>query len=77
MWNKCHLDELFVQKLDDVKFRISGLSTSLPFTFTGLGTGTHVLKVQDPNKQTIILIDNIIQTPIKNKKTGCGCRHDS
>ena len=61
-------DELFVQKLDDVKFRISGLSTSLPFTFTGLGTGTHVLKVQDPNKQALILIDNIIQTPIKNKK---------
>ena len=61
-------DELFIQKLDDVKFRISGLSTSLPFTFTGLGTGTHVLKVQDPNKQALILIDNIIQTPIKNKK---------
>ena len=61
-------DELFIQKLDDVKFRISGLSTSLPFTFTGLGTGTHVLKVQDPNKQALILVDNIIQTPIKNKK---------
>ncbi len=61
-------DELFVQKLDDVKFRISGFSTSLPFTFTSLGTGTHVLKVQDPNKQALILIDNIIQTPIKNKK---------
>ena len=61
-------DELFIQKLDDVKFRISGFSTSLPFTFTSLGTGTHVLKVQDPNKQALILIDNIIQTPIKNKK---------
>ena len=61
-------DTLFVQKIDDVKFRISGLSTSLPFTFTGLGTGTHFLKVAEPNKQALILIDNIIQTPITNKK---------
>ena len=61
-------DTLFVQKIDDVKFRISGLSTSLPFTFTGLGTGTHILKVAEPNKQALILIDNIIQTPITNKK---------
>ena len=63
-------NELFVQKVDDVKFRISGLSTSLPFQFTGLGTGTHLLKVADPNKQALIMIDNIIQTPIKNKKLG-------
>ena len=60
-------NELFVQKVDDVNFRVSGLSTSLPFEFTGLGTGTHLLKVQDPNKQALILIDNIIQTPITNK----------
>ena len=63
-------DELFIQKVDDVKFRIAGFSTSLPFTFTGLGTGTHVLKVKEPNKQALILVDNIIQTPIKNKKLG-------
>ena len=60
-------NELFVQKVDDVNFRVSGLSTSLPFEFTGLGTGTHLLKVQDPNKQALILIDNIIQTPLTNK----------
>ena len=39
----------------------------MPFEFTGLGTGTHLLKVQDPNKQALIQIDNIIQTPLKNK----------
>ena len=50
-----------------MNFRVAGLSTSLPFEFTGLGTGTHLLKVQDPNKQALILIDNIIQTPITNK----------
>ena len=60
-------DELFVQKVDDVNFRVAGLSTSLPFDFVGLGTGTHILKVQDPNKQALIMIDNIIQTPLKNK----------
>ena len=60
-------NELFVQKVDDVNFRVAGLSTSLPFNFTGLGTGTHLLKVQDPNKQALIMIDNIIQTPVKNK----------
>ena len=60
-------DELFIQKVDDVNFRVAGLSTSLPFDFVGLGTGTHILKVQDPNKQALIMIDNIIQTPIKNK----------
>ena len=27
----------------------------------------YSLKVQDPNKQALILIDNIIQTPITNK----------
>ena len=60
-------NELFIQKVDDVNFRVAGLSTSLPFEFTGLGTGTHLLKVQDPNKQALIMIDNIIQTPVKNK----------
>ena len=60
-------NELFIQKVDDVNIRVAGLSTSLPFEFTGLGTGTHLLKVQDPNKQALIMIDNIIQTPIKNK----------
>ena len=61
-------NELFIQKVDDFKFRVAGLSTSLPFNFIGLGTGTHLLKVQEPTKQALIMIDNIIQTPIKNKK---------
>ncbi len=65
-------DRVYVQKVDDVKFRISGLSTSLPFTFTGLGTGTHLLKVADPTKQTLIMVDNIIQTPLKSKKLTVG-----
>ena len=61
-------DEMFVQKVDDLKFRVAGFSTSLPFDLTSLGTGTHLLKVQDPTKQTLITIDNIIQTPLTNKR---------
>ena len=63
-------DRLFITKVDDVKFRIAGLATALPFTFTGLGTGFHTLKVAEPNKQALIMIDNIIQTPLKNKRLG-------
>ena len=61
-------DEMFIQKVDDLKFRVAGFSTSLPFDITSLGTGTHLLKVQDPTKQTLITIDNIIQTPLTNKR---------
>ena len=65
-------DTVFAQKIDDVTFRLSGLSTSLPMDFTGLGTGTHILKYANPKLNAIIMIDNIIQTPIKNKKLTVG-----
>ena len=61
-------DEFFIQKVDDLKFRVAGFSTSLPFDITSLGTGTHLLKVLDPTKQTLIMVDNIIQTPLTNKR---------
>ena len=61
-------DEFFIQKVDDLKFRVAGFSTSLPFDITALGTGTHLLKVLDPTKQTLIMVDNIIQTPLTNKR---------
>lgn len=59
---------VYVQKIDDVKFRLSGLSTSLSFNITGFGTGTHLLKYAEPNENALILIDGIIQSPIRNKK---------
>ena len=61
-------DLMFVQKVDDLKFRLAGFSTSLPFDFTSLGTGTHELSVTEPNKQALIMVDNIIQTPLTNKR---------
>ena len=63
---------VFCQKIDDVKFKISGLSTSLPLNFTGLGTGTHKFRISDPTSDALILIDNIIQSPIRNKKLEVG-----
>ena len=59
---------MFVQKVDDLKFRLAGFSTSLPFDFTSLGTGTHELSVTEPNKQALIMVYNIIQTPLTNKR---------
>ena len=61
-------DLMFVAKVDDLKFRLSGFSTSLPFDFTALGTGKHELSVTEPNKQALIMVDNIIQTPLTNKR---------
>jgi len=65
-------EKVFVQKIDDVKFKISGLSTALPLNFIGLGTGTHKFSVADPNTNALILIDNIIQSPLRNKKLDVG-----
>jgi len=59
---------VYVQKIDDVKFRLAGLSTSLAFNITGLGTGTHLLTYPEPNENALILVDGIIQSPVKNKK---------
>ena len=65
-------EKVFVQKIDDVKFKISGLSTALPLNFIGLGTGTHKFSVADPTTNALILIDNIIQSPLRNKKLDVG-----
>jgi len=59
---------VYVQKIDDVKFRLSGLTTSLAFDIVGLGTGTHLLRYANPTQNSLILVDGIIQSPIRNKK---------
>jgi hypothetical protein len=65
-------EKVFVQKIDDVTFKISGLSTSLPLNFVGYGTGTHKFSVADPSSDALILIDNVIQSPLRNKKLEVG-----
>ena len=61
-------DEVFVQKVDDVTIRFTGLSTSIIFDMKTLGTGIHTLRYENPNENALILIDGIVQSPIRNKK---------
>lgn len=61
-------DIVYVQKIDDVKFRFSGLSTSIIFDLTSFGTGIHTLRYENPNENALILIDGIVQSPLRNKK---------
>jgi len=65
-------ETLFVYKLNDSNFRVSGLSTSIFLDITSLGTGTHSLEFKDPNPSTIITIDGVIQTQLRNKSLSIG-----
>lgn len=58
---------LYVTKIDDEKFKVSGLSTSAPLSFTTSGTGTHKFVLDSPDTCALITIDNIIQTPIHSR----------
>ena len=58
---------VFVYKLNDNEFKLSGLSTSLFLNLTGLGTGYHSLEYTNPNPSVLISIDGIIQSPLTKK----------
>lgn len=60
-------EKLFVDKLDDNNFRVSGLSTSIFFDIVGFGSGTHSFQYSDPLSSAVITIDGVIQTPIRRK----------
>jgi len=59
---------VFVYKIDDNNFKISGFSTSIFFDLQSLGTGTtHSFSYIDPNPSTIISIDGVVQTSLRRK----------
>ena len=58
---------VFVFKLNDNEFKLSGLSTSVFLDITNVGTGTHVLAYKDPNPSVIITIDGIVQKAVARK----------
>ncbi len=58
---------VFVTKLDDSKFKLSGLSTATILNIVGFGTGIHSFEYKEPNTSSIITIDGVIQTPIRSK----------
>jgi photosystem II stability/assembly factor-like uncharacterized protein len=55
---------LYVDKLNDNQFRVSGLSTSSNLDIINYGVGTQSFTYSDPNSSTLIAIDNIIQSPL-------------
>jgi hypothetical protein len=58
---------VFVYKLNDNEFKLSGLSTSVFLNLTGVGTATHSLSYKEPNSSVIITIDGIIQKAVTRK----------
>jgi len=58
---------VFVYKLNDNEFKLSGLSTSVFFDLTGVGTATHSLSYKEPNASVVITIDGIIQKAVARK----------
>ena len=55
---------LYVDKLNDNQFKVSGLSTSLNLDIVSYGIGTHSFTYNEPNSSALITIDNIIQSPL-------------
>jgi photosystem II stability/assembly factor-like uncharacterized protein len=59
--------ELYVLKLNDNEFRVSGLSTSVFLDLVGIGSGSHSLSYENPNSSVIITIDGVIQSALRRK----------
>ena len=57
-------ENLYVTKLDDNNFKVSGLSTSLELDLVSYGLGTQSLELENSLESTIVSIDNIIQSQI-------------
>ena len=55
---------LYIDKLNDNQFKVSGLSTSSALDIKNYGIGTHSFTYPEPNSSALITIDNIIQSPL-------------
>jgi len=55
---------LYVSKLNDNDFRVQGTPDSDALKFDSLGIGSHSFAFENPNASSLIVIDNIIQSPI-------------
>lgn len=55
---------LYVDKLNNNQFKVSGLSSSSDLDITNYGIGTHSFTYPEPNSSSLITIDNIIQSPL-------------
>jgi len=57
---------LYVKKIDNNNFRVSGLNTTTEnvLYLTSVGVGSHSFALKDPNPSVLIQLDNIIQSPV-------------
>jgi photosystem II stability/assembly factor-like uncharacterized protein len=60
---------LYVDKLNDNQFKVSGLPTSFDLDIKKYGIGTHSFTYPEPNSSSLITIDNIIQSPLYRRGT--------
>lgn len=56
--------KLYVNKINNNSFGVSGISTGPELDLISYGTGNHSFTLEDPNSNVMIQIDNIIQTPL-------------
>jgi hypothetical protein len=65
---------IFVSKKNINEFRLCGISTSLstPFDIVSLGSELQSFSFKNPNENTLISIDNIIQSPLNKKNITVG-----
>lgn len=57
-------ETLYVEKIDNNNFKVAGISTGNIIDLDQLGFGENSFYIEDPNPNTIITIDNVIQTPV-------------
>ncbi len=55
---------LYISKIDNDNYKVSGLSTSNELNITSYGTGLQSFTFDNPNASAIISVDNIIQSPL-------------
>jgi hypothetical protein len=60
---------LYIDKLNDNEFKVSGLSTSSNLDIIDYGIGIHAFTYPEPNSSSLITIDNIIQSPLYRRGT--------
>ena len=55
---------LYINQCNDDAFKVSGLPTERPLDINSLGIGTHAFEFDNANASTLIVLDNIIQSPV-------------
>ena len=60
---------LYIDKLNNNQFRVSGLSSASTLDIKNYGIGTHSFTYPEPNSSALITIDNIIQSPLYRRGT--------